>query len=655
MHHRLTRIFVFLLSGTLSAVASGTSLESFSLAQLEQQQQEIDSQLASLASYSLGSGIGAIGYRSRAHETADHLEWVQIELGEKLLLEEIVLVPAIRRDAANGFQADGFPKAFRLIAGTEQDPEGAVIATFSSENGVLPRIAPLVIPCTGTLASWIRVEASTLTQRAFDGLYVFQLSEVLAFSATDNVALHKPVSASSSTRGYGWAEKYLVDGFMPYLMDAARGAQSVAFITTTNLGENADLTVDLEESLPISRIHLHAVDQTDTVPQAFAGDVGIPKWLRIEGANSPDFSDAAVLADTRHQTIYDVGPIIMHSFPETKCRYVRVTVMEPNVNLLYGQMPDRLGFAEIQIFSSGSNVALHKTVTANFTVETPVRRLYNLTDGLNMYGEVLPIRDWMMQLALRHELENERPRVVAELSHRYARQKTILKGMIRLTILLVLGTVVIVFVDRIMRQRAIERTRKRIAADLHDELGANLHAIGLLSDFAENRLPPESLRGVFQRLRTLSERTAQAANDCTNMLEARGLYGDLADDMRRASNRILADLEHDSNFEGEAMLCKLRPQERVDLLLFYQECLTNIIRHSGATRAHTRLVTTEREINLTVSDNGRGLDGGVPASLQRRARLLGAVVEARRSDASGTSIHLRLKLSPFRLPFRFLR
>jgi len=644
-----------LLAGTLSAIAAGPPLETFSLTQLEQRREEIDSQLATLANYSLGSGIGPIGYRSRAHETADHQEWVQIELGEKLLLEEIVLVPAIRRDAVNGFQADGFPKAFRIIAGTEQDPDGKLIASFSPENGVLPRIAPLVVPCTGMLASWIRIEASTLTQRAFDGLYVFQLSEVLAFSATDNVALRKTVSTSSSTRGYGWAEECLVDGFMPYLMDAARGTQSVAFITTTELGTNAALTVDLEESLPVSRIHLHAVDQSDTVPQAFAGDIGIPKWLRIEGANAPDFSDAKVLVDIRHQTIYDVGPIMMHSFPATKCRYVRITVIEPNVNLLYGQMPDRLGFAEIQIFSGGRNVALHKTVTANFAAENPVRRLSNLTDGLNMYGEILPVRDWLMQLALRHELESERPRVVAELSHRYARQKTILKGMSWLTLLLVLGTVVIVFVDRIMRQRAIERTRNQIAADLHDELGANLRAIGLLSDFAENRLPPERLRGVFQRLRVLSERTAQAANYCTNMLEARGLYGDLADDMRRASGRILADLEHDSEFEGEAVLRKLKPQERIDLFLFYQECLTNIIRHSGATRAHTRLVTTDREINLTVSDNGRGLDGGVPASLKRRARLLGAVVEARRSDANGTSIHLRLKPSPFRIPFRFLR
>jgi signal transduction histidine kinase len=43
-------------------------------------------------------------------------------------------------------------------------------------------------------------------------------------------------------------------------------------------------------------------------------------------------------------------------------------------------------------------------------------------------------------------------------------------------------------------QRVIDETRKRIAADLHDELGADLHAIGLLSDLALSaRAAPERL------------------------------------------------------------------------------------------------------------------------------------------------------------------
>jgi signal transduction histidine kinase len=150
-------------------------------------------------------------------------------------------------------------------------------------------------------------------------------------------------------------------------------------------------------------------------------------------------------------------------------------------------------------------------------------------------------------------------------------------------------------------------------------------------------------------MRSLTERTGKAARHCTNLLEAEDLHGDIVNDIRHASNRILADLEHQIEFEGEAKLRQLSARKRIDLLLFYQESLINIIRHSGATRVHTRLSASEGPINLTVSDNGCGLNGLVPASLKRRARLLGADVEAGPSGANGARIVLRLKRRWFRI------
>jgi signal transduction histidine kinase len=190
----------------------------------------------------------------------------------------------------------------------------------------------------------------------------------------------------------------------------------------------------------------------------------------------------------------------------------------------------------------------------------------------------------------------------------------------------------------------IEETRKRIAADLHDELGADLHAIGLLSDLALSaRAAPERLGDLLQRMRSLTERTGKAARNCTNLLEAENLHGDLVNDMRHAATRILADMEHQIEFEGEAVLRHLSPRKRIDLLLFYQESLINIIRHSGATCAHTRLSVAEGTITLVVTDNGCGLDGQVPASLNRRARLLGAEVKVDPSVLKGACIVLRLE------------
>lgn len=636
-----------LLVGITSGLFAAPPAESLSLALLERRLEEIDAQLAQLANYNLGGGIGAIGSRSIAYGAADQNEWIEIELGDAVPLDQVILVPAIRRDGINGFQADGFPRAFRLLAGTDGERKGKVVAEFTESDGLLPRIAPLVIPCRGMVASWIRVEATILSRREFDARYVLQFSEILAFSGEENVALHRPVRFPASHEpnpAPGWPDAAVVDGFLPYLMAAAGGRKSVAYLGTPGPRVRPELTIDLGASYPLSRLHLHAVDQSDTVPQAFAGDIGIPRVLRVEGANAPDFSDRQLLVELRHDSIYDAGPILVRRFPATRCRYVRLVAVTLNHDPLSAAGSERLGFAEIELFSEGRNVALGKSVAANFKSNEAVRTLSNLTDGRNFYGTIQPFRTWLNQLEQRHILERERPIVSGELNQRYVQQKANVAQLTVLATVLAFGVVVVVLVSRGRQQRAIEQTRKRIAADLHDELGADLHAIGLLSDLAHAaRTSPERLGDLLERMRSLTERTGQAARRCTNLLEAEDLHGDLVNDLRHASGRILADLDYEIEFEGQEKLRRVRPRKRIDLLLFHQESLINIIRHSGATRVHIRLSAVEGEIIFTVSDNGRGLDGRVPASLKRRARLLGAEVEAGPAGPAGARIVLRLK------------
>ncbi|MDP3209661.1 MAG: hypothetical protein Q8M65_10965, partial [Rhodoglobus sp.] len=258
---------------------SAASLDRLSLDQLEHRKRAIDLQLGRLATYSLGSGIGAIGYRSPARDTPDQPEWIEVTFAKPVPLDEIVLVPTIRRETVTGFQSDAFPVALRVFAGIGPDRKTTLVAELTRDSGLLPRIAPLVIPCRGISAEWIRIEAVTLSRRAFDGRHVFQLAEVLAFSGQENVALRRPVvSSSGSTPSLapGWAEAYATDGALPYLMAAGAGRGSVAFLNPFELGDDPAIMIDLGAVHRVARIHLHAIDQSNTVPQAFAGDIGIP-------------------------------------------------------------------------------------------------------------------------------------------------------------------------------------------------------------------------------------------------------------------------------------------------------------------------------------------------------------------------------------------
>ncbi len=159
---------------------------------------------------------------------------------------------------------------------------------------------------------------------------------------------------------------------------------------------------------------------------------------------------------------------------------------------------------------------------------------------------------------------------------------------------------------------------------------------------------PDELIELLDQSREYTERSGVAVRHCTNMLTTQGFGGGLVEEMTRFSTRILADLDHNITFEGEEFLLTLRSQRRSDLFFFYKECLTNIIRHSGATSVSPRVIANRKAVLLTVTDNGSGMDSTignceVPPSLKRRARLLVAEVSIDHPSDGGTCIRLKVK------------
>ena len=205
-------------------------------------------------------------------------------------------------------------------------------------------------------------------------------------------------------------------------------------------------------------------------------------------------------------------------------------------------------------------------------------------------------------------------------------------------------------IEQISRRKAISNTRERIAANLHDELGANLHAIGLLGDFAKKIVTRKNannewteLSDVIDEVRSLTEETGETARYCTNMLETKEIHANLIVEMKRTTERLLADVEHEASFPDDFNVLQLKPRRRIDLYLFYKECLTNILRHSGASHVKVQLKSSASEICLIISDNGFGLSKNeVPKSLRRRARMLGGNVTAEKLSPEGTQIILNI-------------
>jgi signal transduction histidine kinase len=655
MNRNSTICFIVLcLTGLLRTMAASevSPLIKLSISQLKQRLIDIDSEIDQLAICTLRAGVGAVGYRSKIYMKPNSTEWIRIDLKQEVPVDQIVLVPSLWRDPQIGVQADGFPATFRILAGTANTTN--IVASFTPEDNILPRIAPLVVDCPQPLhADWVLVEATMLTPGSMQRRYVLQFSEIMIFSGNENVALGQTVDIPiSNLTGPGRSPVFLVDGFLPYLMDARHGEISWTFNGPAERSvANPSFTIDLGEAFPVNQINLHNIDLNHNIPLTQLDGFGVPRAFHVTGANRSDFSDEVLLFEYQRLSVSDSGPIISRRFPETSCRYIRLNAPTIRRN-------QSIGFAEIEVLSKGENISVGKPVTS-IGFPHSEEELSKITDGRNYYGNILPMRVWMNQLARRHDLENERPLVEAALNYRYARQKTHLNRIYWLGALFAAAVGFFILVERMKHHRQLEKMRTRFAADLHDELGANIHSIGLLSDFAEKSInSPEKLRPYLERIRKLTERTGVGIRHCTDLLEAEHLFSDLKIDMQRNAERIVAELNHQFTVEGEQYLEQLSPRARKDLFLFYKESLININRHADASEIITHLSGDRYGVKLTVADNGCGItnikNDGIPSSLKRRAKLLKAQLSVESSPEIGTKITLQLcrkwgfnKVSPF--------
>lgn len=614
-----------------------------SLPELKVEAASIQTELGKLANYTLRGGIGSVGYRSPSYTSANRRLLIEVDLETEEQIDQVVLVPSLWRDTQVGVRSEGFPIAFRIIVGSEEDSQ--VVASYTEEDKLLPRIAPLVVSFSPRQASWVRIEVTEMSLLISEEQHILQLSEVFVFSGAENVALQKKAFVQSSNK----KEKVssLTDGFTPYLMDAAGGSLSqTKVMSVIEAPSLPTLTLDLGEEYSVNQINLHTAHTSLSIPMKTLGMYNMPSHVRISGARDAEFSDEFFLCEYHQRSPLNTGPMIMRRFDDKVCRYIKLTIVDSQPVASFVEEAKAVAFSEIEVLSKGGNVSYGAEVVASGNLRHREKALGLMTDGLNYYGEILPLRVWLEQLARRHDLEVYGPVVSDELAIRYERQKIYLQWAIWMSVVLAVGIAFTFMIVRYRHMRDLAQYKERFAADLHDELGANLHTIGLLSDLAEvSKESPRELSGYLERIRAMTERSGHAVQYVTNLNESRELFSELVMDMKRSSERILTQLEHDFSVEGEEYLSRLKPRTSVDLFLFYKECLVNTCRHSNATHLQTRLIASPKEVRLSIKDNGKGIEHshGVPKSLSRRAGLLKAKIKVESASDGGTAIYLKLR------------
>jgi signal transduction histidine kinase/ligand-binding sensor domain-containing protein len=158
------------------------------------------------------------------------------------------------------------------------------------------------------------------------------------------------------------------------------------------------------------------------------------------------------------------------------------------------------------------------------------------------------------------------------------------------------------------QQHAIERDRARIAKDIHDDIGAGLTQITLLTELA--RREPEQTGSNLERISD-SARTLTKAMD--EIVWAVDPQHDTLDGLMDYASAYAEDFLRVAGIRCRMDLPVTLPAIRVDaelrynLFLALKEALNNIVKHSQATEVWLRLQLGPAGFTLSLEDNGRGL------------------------------------------------
>ncbi|HJY29325.1 MAG TPA: two-component regulator propeller domain-containing protein [Pyrinomonadaceae bacterium] len=204
----------------------------------------------------------------------------------------------------------------------------------------------------------------------------------------------------------------------------------------------------------------------------------------------------------------------------------------------------------------------------------------------------------------------------------------------------------------------LERVRTRIATDLHDDIGASLSKIAILSDVAGQELSQIKGSPALAQIADTSRDCVDAMSDIVWAVNPqRDHLSDLTHRMRRFAEDLLDAKNIDFTIRStlDEKDVQLGADLRREVYLIFKECINNVVKHSDCTEAGVAFSINGPWLTISITDNGRGFEpsangnttgmgGHGLASMQRRAHALRGSLKIDSDLGRGTSVMLKVPI-----------
>jgi signal transduction histidine kinase/streptogramin lyase len=210
--------------------------------------------------------------------------------------------------------------------------------------------------------------------------------------------------------------------------------------------------------------------------------------------------------------------------------------------------------------------------------------------------------------------------------------------------------------QRLELQQALENERRRIAQDLHDDIGTGLTEVVLLTEPTEQE--SRSFAALKDQMDLAASKARQLISDMKLVVwtvnPENDLLPNLGDFLSNYAQEFLESTPIHCRLDlpGDLPMLPLSAQVRHELLLTVKEALNNAVRHSRASELWFRLRLDNGDLVLAVEDNGRGFEangssggGNGLTNMRRRLESIGGTCLISSRPGAGTSIRFRLRLA----------
>ncbi|MEL6672437.1 MAG: histidine kinase [Bacteroidota bacterium] len=332
-----------------------------------------------------------------------------------------------------------------------------------------------------------------------------------------------------------------------------------------------------------------------------------------------------------YQFLFDQSQFLFYT---TEGNYARAEVI---MNGLYQRALDNKDRAELLMYNQ-FNADMYKK-SGNYAKALRFSELYGQgLDSTQTANKAHALLLYQTQYETREKektIENLRIEQRLQAIQSRVNRNRFIFGIVAIIILAILGLVILYFRNRFQRAAQVASLRNKISSDLHDDVGTLLTGLAMQSELLE-LTSQSSDKAALGRINEMSRSAMSRMRDAVWAMDAqKDNWHSLLDRMNEFGLETLAARNIEMHIQSEGFQGEenVEGNFRQHVYLIFKEAITNIAKHSNASKVDIQLQKTSDRLVMSIHDNGEQKEkaykttGQGTKNMQKRAEILGGTLK----------------------------